>query len=789
MSHLCVTRRGVLVLLVAVTAVTAFSPQVEARPFTVTDDVEFAHFGGLYTSTIAALTFAPDRRWLVVNTERGRLDLNRPESTLRIYRVEDIRRFLLRSDDDGGSPPVPFWTMVRSTYESGPIVTHVRWLADSSAFAFLEKTSAGNSQLLMADLRTKTVYALSGEAQSVSAFDIRDREHYVYAVEASKGGPETLPTHEEGAIVGTGRPLLELLSTLFHVPPAAWLVDRCELWAVVNGKRVRVTEHASGRPIFVFSEGQQKLALSPRSDSIVTVLPVPAVPSWWEHAYPPPFPAFPYKIKSGQQDTDATTAQQFVSQYVQIDIDSGVVHSLTDAPTSNASGWWSNAPPSWSRDGRAVVLPGTFLRAPTGAPSRPCIVVVEFVSNTTTCVTQLKAQTASGYEDGYFIPKDVYFQSRDRGQITIELYHADGSDGFVAYRRTFGRSWIRIEPATTAEQDDLEVGIRQGLNEPPVLVATDTHTNVSRTILDPNPQLREIDLGAATSYTWADGSGRNSTGGLYKPPHFESGRRYPLVIQTHGFVPTEFRPPGIFPTAFAARELAASDILVLQVSDCPYSIVADEGSCNERAYESAATALIAEGLVDAERIGIVGFSRTCFFVMRTLVAGSLRLRAASITDGLMADYFQYLSLVDVRENALTAEADAMIGARPFGDGLEQWLKRSPLFSVDRVSAPLQVVSAERTGLSLMWGPYAALRHLQKPVDLTLLNSAEHLLTNPAARLASQGGTVDWFRFWLQGYEDPAQTKVEQYRRWENLCDMQITQHPDQAAFCVRSKTH
>lgn len=47
--------------------------------------------------------------------------------------------------------------------------------------------------------------------------------------------------------------------------------------------------------------------------------------------------------------------------------------------------------------------------------------------------------------------------------------------------------------------------------------------------------------------------------------------------------------------------------------------------------------------------------------------------------------------------------------------------------------------------------------------LNLLNDSEHVLTNPAARLASQGGTVDWMRFWLQDYEDPAAAKTEQYK--------------------------
>ena len=71
-----------------------------------------------------------------------------------------------------------------------------------------------------------------------------------------------------------------------------------------------------------------------------------------------------------------------------------------------------------------------------------------------------------------------------------------------------------------------------------------------------------------------------------------------------------------------------------------------------------------------------------------------------------------------------------------------------------------------------WGPYAGLYSLKKPVDLILLNSNEHAISNPAERMASQGTNVDWFRFWLQGYEDPDPAKAEQYKRWRELRKLQ-----------------
>ena len=72
----------------------------------------------------------------------------------------------------------------------------------------------------------------------------------------------------------------------------------------------------------------------------------------------------------------------------------------------------------------------------------------------------------------------------------------------------------------------------------------------------------------------------------------------------------------------------------------------------------------------------------------------------------------------------------------------------------------------------MWAPYIGLRNLNKPVELMLFNGTEHITTNPAVRLGSQGGSIDWFRFWLQDYEDPNPAKAEQYKRWHGLKKMQ-----------------
>src|SRR5207253_8613842 len=117
-------------------------------------------------------------------------------------------------------------------------------------------------------------------------------------------------------------------------------------------------------------------------------------------------------------------------------------------------------------------------------------------------------------------------------------------------------------------------------------------------IWDPNPQLKNIKLGAADVIRWKDETGHEWEGGLVKPPDYTPGKRYPLVIQTHGFSKRQFLSSGIFTTAFAARALAAQGIAVLQMQWNPNNFVTPkEGPDQLAGFESVIRKLADEGLI------------------------------------------------------------------------------------------------------------------------------------------------------------------------------------------------
>lgn len=757
------------------------------RSFSVADGIELALFRQAFESERALVS--PDGHYVALQpAERGLLKRNLVQDELRVYDILELGRFL--REPRRLRAPAPILDLRESTYSEGPIISQIQWLPDSRGVAFLLRTTRGNSRLMIVGLGDTLPRTLSLNSQDVTSFDVRDATHYVYTVFApnSDSAVEGTWTTE----VGTGHSLFELLS------PSEWQSKieygasenglRSVLWAAVGGVPRLVISRQTGAPILINPLGRW-LALSPDDHTLVTAITVPRVPERWVRSFLPPDPRDPRRMHAGSQDLNAPISSgALVSEYAVINLRTGAITPVDRAPTGFGNGWWGElGAPEWSEDGKAVLLPNAYLE-PTGghqSVARPCAAVYYPVSQTVQCLRRLTPH-------GFAPIASVQFVDGTSDKVVVRFSRADGqatAEEDEVYVRAPAGTW-RIMTGTDARvlrAGSIDVYVREGLNTPPVVVATDNRSKISRVIWNPNPMLGNMALSDATVYQWRDPTGRMWTGGLYKPANYEPGSRYPLVIQTHGFPRGEFQPSGVYPTAFAARALSASGMFVLQVPMKCFLEGTNEGPCNVEGFVGAVRQLSAQGLVDPGRVGIIGFSRTVYYVLEALTTCPVRFAAASVTDGEEYGYMEYLSFLDYARDVETYAADGVIGARPFGPGMQVWLRHSPEFNMATVKAPLLVTTLGRLSLLSMWEPYAVLRYLGKPVDLTVLNSDEHVLTNPAVRMASQGGSVDWFRFWLQGYEDPSPAKESEYRRWEKLCDLQMTQNMGHPAVCVRSR--
>jgi dipeptidyl aminopeptidase/acylaminoacyl peptidase len=433
----------------------------------------------------------------------------------------------------------------------------------------------------------------------------------------------------------------------------------------------------------------------------------------------------------------------------------------------------------WSPNGKSVLIGRTFLPVGSGIASSPeglkgdAVVAIDPVTGAFSQIPVPADHADDSLTELAWLDESTIKLGFERAPLFFEK--ADGS-------------WV---PVSRGESSDTptpqtKIIVRQDANTPPTLHEIDTARGTDRLILDPNPNLlSDYTLGRVEPFKWRDDEGREWSGLLYHPVHEAPERRFPLVIQTHGHAPaTQFSLYGMgserlslglgpMYSVYAAQALANRDIAVLQVEDRDESgidITPAEPRMYMHGYEAAIGHLVAQGLVDRDKVGLVGFSRTGWHVEFALSHSPFPYAAALTSDNYDGSYMRALLL-------WSDEFERNIGAMPSGKGLERWFAESPAFNADRIHTPLRLQSESPGVFAALakWEMFMQLRLLNKPVELYLIPDIEHgshNVQNPAQCYAAQQGAVDWFDFWLNGYEDADPRKAEQYTRWRKLRGMQ-----------------
>src|SRR2546423_10043535 len=133
--------RLVVAFLTLSTSAQLVAAQEAKRPFTVADDIELSQLLPDTTN----VRFSPDGQYFAVYSERGHLDLNTVEDSLRFYRSQEIEKLLAHSEES--SSPSPRWVVDRSNNE-GPVIQEWRLVAESRGGAVPSNPTAGNKHLV-----------------------------------------------------------------------------------------------------------------------------------------------------------------------------------------------------------------------------------------------------------------------------------------------------------------------------------------------------------------------------------------------------------------------------------------------------------------------------------------------------------------------------------------------------------------------------------------------------------------------------------------------------------------
>ena len=709
-----------------------------SRKPTVVDSITMNVIGGPYADWIenGPAEFSPNGEHFSIVTHRGNLVHNTNEYSLWLYRSG-----------------VPFGSFSREkviTLESRnnqPGIWSVRWI-DNRNVMFLGEDKQGIVQLYLYILNTKTLWPLTANKTDIFAFDASGNLGTV----AYLGYPSDTSVFNEHArdygLVVSNQMLANLLVRHGSETDDSGVVYPFEFFVTQRGKPARriFLKHEFPLPyygIFVSPDGHYAIVQT------AVLWDSPEIrPSWKQY-----------------QDL-LVTKGLYIFRYALINTITGVVRPLLNSPCLGLK-----RDIAWAADSKSVVVASTYLPLDgvDDEAERRLRASTEMVVQ-----VDIKSGSLRKIAEGKF---DLVRWDTRRNVLFVKRIDKSlkPDEGVAAYHEE-GGIWKEVDSISSVERP-FKVIEEEDMNTAPKLVALETKSNRKHLLMDLNPEFGELKFAHVEEIAWKSSNGLEVKGGLYLPADSNPGERYPLVIQTHGWDRNRFWVDGPSNAGYAAQALAARGIVVVQVEDPSsrdsawgYGTV-EEGPQLAGAYGALIDYLDQRKLIDRERVGILGWSRTGLAVRYLLTFSKYPIRAAVLADALEAGYMQYLAWLNFSVGAAKLYED-LNGGMPFGVGLESWLKHSTSFNLDRVHTPVRILSFRQYSLLDSWEWYVGLLRLGKPVELIAFADANHDPVKPRERITVQQGDVDWFCFWLKGEADPDPRKREQYERWRKWRDSQ-----------------
>ena len=272
-------------------------------------------------------------------------------------------------------------------------------------------------------------------------------------------------------------------------------------------------------------------------------------------------------------------------------------------------------------------------------------------------------------------------------------------------------------------------------------------------------QVRGWTLGNAELVRWRSRDGTPIEGVLRKPAGWAPGTRRPLLVVIHGGPTGISRPTLIGGTyVYPIERWLARGALVLEPNyrgSAGYGAafralnVRNLGVGDAWDVVSGVDTLIAQGVADPDRIGVMGWSQGGYISAFLATHESRRFRAISVGAGI-SDWMTYYVNTDI-----TPFTRQYLHATPWDDPAV-YARTSPITTVRDATAPVLIQhgdSDRRVPPPNAYELWRALQDVGVPVRLAIYKGFGHGLDKPKAVLAAMTHNEEWFDRWL--FDAPA----------------------------------
>jgi dipeptidyl aminopeptidase/acylaminoacyl peptidase len=269
-----------------------------------------------------------------------------------------------------------------------------------------------------------------------------------------------------------------------------------------------------------------------------------------------------------------------------------------------------------------------------------------------------------------------------------------------------------------------------------------------------NPQVAGFQLGEYETVTWKGTDGRTVEGVLVKPVGYEAGKRYPLIVQLHG------GPASAYTNSFSGGHgtytniFAANGYAVLQPNYRGSDNYGEKfrmeisGDYFRQAYDdiiAGVDSLIARGLVDPDKLGMMGWSAGGHWSNWTLTHSD-RFKAISTGAGAM----NWISMYAQTDTQATREF--YFKGKPW-ENWDHYVEVSPLRYIQNAKTPtlIHVCAGDpRVPKPQSDELHMALKKLGVPVEYIVYPQNTHGITDPRYQMVKMVAEFHWFEKWIKG---------------------------------------
>ncbi len=690
--------------------------------------------------------FSPDKRYFIVRTRQGDLDRDQNVERLLLWATETVARGLQK---EGSTIDAGQILLEHRFHDDNGRITNLKWL-DGEHLGFIAADARGCMQAFSVSIRDRMPRQMTRSATDVVSFAVSaDRVVYFAREEDDLNGT---------AVRVSGRSFYSLLRG------ASQRSGKVRLYQASRGSGViqELPMPAASLPI-------TKIWIAPDGTRAVTLAPIVGAPTKWRM----------YKVFDDQRnygiasdDASQRAGLNLRLRYQLINLKTNSLAPLIDAPAGFLASASAPVEVFWKADSSTLIVSHTYLPLDGIDDNRnaqgPATVEIDLNTGSARPIVWEPWISLEDYRKGARLTRKVVSLEWNPKDLVLIVGRSVGADAieYESYQRHSGK-WAVVPTSKAAEEGiaALQIERREDMRSPPVLYVRDA-MGTEKMLLNPTPKIREYTFGRAELFRWDDDSGQEWEAELLYPVGYREGSRYPLVVQTHGLDKHEFLIDGPYGTtsAFAAQPLANSGFVVLQTGGGRITSDGKEAALQARGYHAGICKLVSRGLVDPEKIGFIGWSRTGFHAIGILAEYPRMLAAATISDASQFGYMQ--TMLGIGDEGGMKEVTSITGGLPTVFGYDKWFAGNPLYAITKSSAAVRIDSIGEP--VSMWETYALLKVSGHAVDHVFYPKGSHNLLKPSERLESQGGTVDWFRFWLLGQEDPDPSKASQFAYWREL---------------------